>query len=697
MRSPSLRRVSSVDTVPEAEQIGDLLRFARSLDAYRDPERLLCSLPAELSSVAGSNTTALIHVNGDYSSWYAVDADGFTINLEPELPQWRAEIEAFVSGRPQPVVVTSLDREARFPGVFRFFRAHGNQSLCLLPLNRTPSGLGAICFAKKQDDGFSEKEVSLLFFLADYVGLVIDDRLNLAHSEAAKARLESEQTKLNLFLDLNNSVVSNLDLSEMLRSVSPNIRKTMRLEGVAVILPDVTAEHLQLYAADFPDGKSELLQDLSKPLEGSLARQVFRSGKPWIGDLEEWSQTGFGNTVRHGESSISICLLPLLRCRNVLGVLCLVRAQKNAFLREDVEFLSQIAGQVAIAIDNAFAYRRITELSDKLTQEKLYLEDEIRSELNFEEIIGNSAVLRQVLRQVEAVAPTSSTVLIQGETGSGKELIARAVHNLSRRRTHPFVKLNCAAIPTGLLESELFGHEKGAFTGAIAQRMGRFELASQGTIFLDEVSEIPLDLQPKLLRVLQEREFERLGNSRTLRTDARLIAATNRDLNAMVEEQSFRSDLFYRLNVFPIHVPPLRERKGDIPFLVRHFAQHFARNMSKGIDTISTETMNAMVSYPWPGNIRELQNVIERAVILSKGPELHVPLDGLKVKNAESSGQTNGATTLEEIERKHILSILEQTNWVFAGPNGAAARLGLKRPTLQFRMQKLGISRPRRA
>jgi formate hydrogenlyase transcriptional activator len=258
------------------------------------------------------------------------------------------------------------------------------------------------------------------------------------------------------------------------------------------------------------------------------------------------------------------------------------------------------------------------------------------------------------------------------------------------------VKLNCAAIPTGLLESELFGHEKGAFTGAIAQRMGRFELASQGTIFLDEVSEIPLELQPKLLRVLQEREFERLGNSRTLRTDARLIAATNRDLNAMVEEQKFRSDLFYRLNVFPIYVPPLRERKEDIPFLVRHFAQHFARNMSKELDTISTETMNAMVCYPWPGNIRELQNVIERAVILSKGPELQVPLDGLKGKTADTNGQTNGVTTLEEIERKHILSILEQTNWVFAGPNGAAARLGLKRPTLQFRMQKLGISRPRK-
>jgi formate hydrogenlyase transcriptional activator len=373
-----------------------------------------------------------------------------------------------------------------------------------------------------------------------------------------------------------------------------------------------------------------------------------------------------------------------------------MRLEKNAFTSPDIEFLSQIAGQVAIAIDNAFAYRRITELSDQLKQEKLYLEDEIRSELNFEEIIGNSTVLHHVLRQVGAVAPTNSTVLIQGETGSGKELIARAVHNLSQRKKHPFVKLNCAAIPTGLLESELFGHEKGAFTGAISQRIGRFELASQGTIFLDEISEIPVELQPKLLRVLQEREFERLGSSRTLHTDARLIAATNRDLSAMVEEQKFRSDLFYRLNVFPIYVPPLRERKEDIPFLVRHFAQHYARNMTREIDTISAETMNALINYPWPGNIRELQNVIERAVILSKGPVLKVPLTDLKLKTADTNGNQNGVATLEEIERKHILSVLEQTNWVFAGPNGAAAKLGIKRPTLQFRMQKLGISRPKK-
>jgi formate hydrogenlyase transcriptional activator len=296
------------------------------------------------------------------------------------------------------------------------------------------------------------------------------------------------------------------------------------------------------------------------------------------------------------------------------------------------------------------------------------------------------------------VAPTDSTVLIQGETGSGKELIARAVHKLSHRGAQPFVKLNCAAIPTGLLESELFGHEKGAFTGAIAQRIGRFELASEGTIFLDEVGEIPLELQPKLLRVLQEREFERLGNSRTLHTKARLIAATNCDLNVMVENQKFRSDLFYRLNVFPIYVPPLRERTEDIPFLVSHFTQHLARLMKKSIDTISTETMNALIRYPWPGNIRELQNVIERALILSKSRELKVPLSDLQSRLPENgrveNGKKNGATTLEEVERQHILSVLEQTNWVLSGPNGAATKLGLKRSTLQFRIRRLGINRP---
>src|ERR1700739_3712324 len=340
----------------------------------------------------------------------------------------------------------------------------------------------------------------------------------------------------------------------------------------------------------------------------------------------------------------------------------------------------------------------LSQLTQKLAQENLYLEDEIRSDANFKDIVGNGPELRRVLKRVETVAPTDSTALIYGETGTGKELIARAIHDLSPRRAKPFVRLNCAAIPTGLLESELFGHEKGAFTGAIAQRVGRFEVANGGTIFLDEIGEIPLELQTKLLRVLQEREFERLGGSRTLRTDARLIAATNRDLEAMVGGQKFRSDLFYRLNVFPVRVPPLRERPEDIPMLVRHFTQQFARNMNKDIESIPSETMNALCEYHWPGNIRELQNVIERAVILSSGPVLRVVLSDLKSNGASmpaleitkslSPSETSGnmQRVLEETERKQILAALEESRWVVAGPKGAAARLGMKRSTPQVRM-----------
>ncbi len=399
------------------------------------------------------------------------------------------------------------------------------------------------------------------------------------------------------------------------------------------------------------------------------------------------------------EGARSLYRFPLTSHGRVLGVLTLATSREQAFGEDDMAFLGQVANQVAIAVENALAYGQIEELKDKLAQEKIYLEDEIRSELNFEEIIGTSEGLRRVLRQVETVAPTDSTVLIYGETGTGKELIARAVHNLSSRKANAFVKLNCAAIPTGLLESELFGHERGAFTGAVAQRIGRFELAHRGTVFLDEIGEIPLDLQPKLLRVLQEREFERLGSSRTLHSDARLIAATNRDLEAMVEDQRFRSDLYYRLNVFPIRVPALRERPEDIPLLVRHFAEQFSRRNQRSIDTIPSGTMEALVRYHWPGNIRELQNVIERAVIVSRGPVLNVPVADLKIRpeakpkpaRPEPASGENLRDVLGEAERQQILSALEQSNWLVAGPNGAAARLGMKRSTLQFRMRRLGI------
>ena len=325
-------------------------------------------------------------------------------------------------------------------------------------------------------------------------------------------------------------------------------------------------------------------------------------------------------------------------------------------------------------MENAQAYREITELKDRLAKENLYLEEEVRTDHNFGEIVGDSAVLRRVLKEVETVAPTGSTVLIRGETGTGKELIARALHDLSPRRERTFVKLNCAAIPTGLLESELFGHEKGAFTGAITQKVGRFELAHQGTLFLDEVGDIPLELQPKLLRALQEQEFERLGSTRTIRVDVRLVAATNRDLARMVADGQFRSDLYYRLNVFPVVLPPLRERRDDIPMLARHFTQRFARRMGRRIETIPTAVMDALVRYPWPGNIREMQNVIERAVILSPGPALHLDARGSEGRGPESGDQrtrlprSNSSSTLADAEREHILGVLRETGWVLGGP-----------------------------
>jgi len=525
-------------------------------------------------------------------------------------------------------------------------------------------------------------------------GTDIEDRKQAEEAlRRTQGELQKERDRLKLLLELTNRVISNLDLRDLLRDISASIREVMQCDAVGVMLPDSDRNQLRLYAQDCPECKGFFKEEMEIPLEGSLPGKAFQTGKSVVAgslDLTGLDPTAQSAAVREGMNSF--CLLPLTSRSRVLGVVGLARREENAFTWEDAEFLTQVANQMAIAVDNALAYSQIADLKDQLAQEKLYLEDEIRAEQGFEEIIGHSETLRAVLHQIETVAPTGSTVLIYGETGTGKELVARAIHNLSPRSANAFVKLNCAAIPTGLLESELFGHEKGAFTGAIAQRTGRFELAHQGTVFLDEIGEIPLELQPKLLRVLQEREFERLGSARTLRTDARLIAATNRDLAAMVNEQKFRGDLFYRLNVFPVHMPPLRDRQEDIPLLVRHFVQNFAQRMKKTIDSIPSETMDRLCCYHWPGNIRELQNVIERAVILTTGRILRVPLTELKSRAAPSSPRKHD--TLDEAERKHIVAVLKDTHWVLSGPYGAAVRLGMKRTTLQHRMRRLGISRP---
>jgi formate hydrogenlyase transcriptional activator len=499
--------------------------------------------------------------------------------------------------------------------------------------------------------------------------------------------LKSEKDRLQLLLELSRQIVSNLELRDLLRRVSSAVRRVMQCEAVGVHLPDKESGSLRLFALD-PRSCESPGEDLwlEESCSGEQICDVFRTSRSIVGDRQGSSQL---NEAARGYG----CAVPLISRDRVLGVLELERRRERGFAPEDVALATQIAGLVAIAVENTLADGEIKALKEQLARERLYLEDEIRSERGFEEIIGRSAAIRTVLRQIETVAPTDSTVLICGETGTGKELVARAIHERSTRSSNAFVKLNCAAIPTGLLESELFGHERGAFTGAIMQRIGRFELATHGTAFLDEIGEIPLELQPKLLRVLQEREFERLGSTRTLKTDARLIAATNRDLEECVKERAFRADLYYRLNVFPINVPPLRERSEDIPLLVRHFSQRYARRMNRAIDTIPSETMDALVHHQWPGNIRELQNLIERSVIQSKGPVLQVPLTGLNSSNGASPDGA-GRRTLEEAEREHILATLKETKWRVSGPRGAAARLGMNRSTLQFRMKKLGILRP---
>jgi formate hydrogenlyase transcriptional activator len=600
----------------------------------------------------------------------------------------------------QKPLVTSLGAlDAGFSKLQKVLKKYGVQCLCTLPLSTAHGKVGTLAFASKTPDVYSVEEIHFLTLVADQIALAFDNALLFDAAQASQQQLRKKSERVGLLLELTNHVVSNLDFRDLLRAVVASTRRVMGCDGVGITLPDSNNTHLRIYALDFPFKDESLQEESLVAIDEDVSGPVFRTGKLWCGSVQEARRLGMKDTAQ--AEAGTVCILPLVSRGRVLGTFGVVKYQDNAFTG-DIEFLSQIANQVAIAVENARAFGQIRELKDQLAREKLYLEDEIRTEMNFAQIIGNSASLRRVLKNVETVAPTDSTVLIYGETGTGKELIARAIHDLSPRKAKPFVKLNCAAIPTGLLESELFGHEKGAFTGAIAQRIGRFEVANGGTIFLDEIGEIPLELQTKLLRVLQEREFERLGSSRTLRTDARLIAATNRDLEAMVSEQKFRSDLFFRLNVFPVHVPPLRERQGDIPVLVRHFTQQFSRRMKKAIDTIPSAAMDALSRYHWPGNIRELQNVIERAVIISPGPALSVDVSDLKFPNAgppvekpASPKSTNGALhdVLEETERQQILKALKESNWVVAGANGAAAQLGMKRSTLQLRMHKLGIAR----
>jgi formate hydrogenlyase transcriptional activator len=655
-----------------------LISIAVAIGGRHDIEGLFSVLSAELPRVVNFDFIALSRYDHEHSrvEWLRRPNGG----IKPYVIDGTQDetVSAWASEHRKPLIIPILNHESSLHRSINRLAGEAIQSLCAVPLTSADGCLGCLLVGSRLPAAYSQEDLRLLSLVTDMIPTALDHAICFDSLRRTQGDLKAEKGRLQLLLDLTGQIVSNLEIRHLLRTTSAMVRSMIRSDAVAIHLPDKESSSLRLFAIDSHEHASGDEEDNGRA-EGSASGEevceVFRSRKPIL------SRDNAGY------------VLPLISRNRILGVMELSQRKEQVVLHQDVEFLSQIANQVALTIDNAQAYAEISELKEQLSKEKLYLEDEIRSEHGFEEIIGRSSAIRGVLRMIETVAPTDSTVLIYGETGTGKELVARAIHERSSRNSKAFVKLNCAAIPTGLLESELFGHERGAFTGAIMQRVGRFELANHGTAFLDEIGEISLELQPKLLRVLQEREFERLGSTRTIKTDARLIAATNRNLATCVEEGRFRADLFYRLNIFPIHVPPLRERPEDIPLLVRHFAQHYARRMNRVIDTIPSETMETLVRHSWPGNIRELQNLIEHSVIVSPGPVLRAPLAGLQSHSVPNQEGTRHRT-LEEAEREHILSTLKETKWVISGPRGAAARLEMNRSTLQFRMRKLGIVRP---
>jgi formate hydrogenlyase transcriptional activator len=691
---------SSPDADLVYNQYDALLGISEAISAHRDLNELFQDLAQRLPRIVPFDFINLVlhDPTREVMRLHTLVApESSTIRPGLELPVDQSPAGwVWKSQQPMMVEVEEEAAESRFPKLIPLLRENDVQSYCIVPLTTALRRLGAMGFGSFERKSYPKADFDFMQQVAKHVAVAIDNTLHFEQAQSVQKQLKEEHDRLRLLLDVNNTVVSVLDLRELLNAVSASLRRLMPHEYASISLYDPETERLQIHALDFPLSKGLIGEGLWVTIKGAAHGRALTSRQPVFltrCDVEKLDSDIARRFLAEGLQST--CILPLISRGRPLGTLAVASLHEEIFPEKDADLLQHVANQIAIAVENALAFGQVVNWAERLTEEKIYLQDEIRAEHNFEEMIAESAALKNILRGVQTVAPTDSTVLIQGETGTGKELIARAIHNLSARRQHTLVKVNCAAIPTGLLESELFGHEKGAFTGAIAQRIGRFELANGGTLFLDEVGDIPLELQPKLLRVLQEQEFERLGSTRTLRVDVRLVAATNSNLAQQVERKQFRSDLYYRLNVFPVTIPPLRERTEDVPILVRYFAQKYAQRMKKSIDTIPTKSMRALVDYHWPGNVRELENFIERSVILSRGPELEVPLSEFKRQTkATLADFRRSLSTLEEAEREHILRALKETNWILGGPTGAAYKLGMKRTTLQSKMRKLGIARP---
>ena len=665
-----------------------LLKISGTVGAQPTVDAVLHSLAVLLSNVVAFDHMALLLFD---SSGQHLILRAFESGYDHPAIEVGTEIRYASTGLGRalkeqiPVFVPNVKQElAIYPELAS--RLNQPDNAYILPVSTSRTRLGALVFVRKEMLQFSPADIELMRSIAGHIAVALENALAVSSIEAYQRDLTRERDRLSLLLEINNHVVTILNINDLFRAASASIRKHFANDFTSFMLFDGRSDRLEVVVLDFPASRG-FMTDIPVHIEQEDLERL-RDRQPRLLTPSDKMPPMIAQMLR-AESIASVTALPLVGGSGAIGAMVLGSRKEKSFIQADLDLLSQVSGQISLAIDNAVAYGRLSASRDHLEDQRVYLESEISSEYNFEDIVGRSSAFQKVLEQVTIVAPTDSTVLLHGETGTGKELIARAIHNLSSRRERTFVRLNCAAIPSGLLESELFGHEKGAFTGALMQKKGRFELADSGSLFLDEIGDINLELQPKLLRAVQEREFERLGSTRTMQVDVRLIAASHRDLPEMIRQGNFREDLFYRLSVFPIEIPPLRERPEDIPLLVNYFVSKLSKRMRKNIKSIPRQAMEVLTNSPWKGNVRELANFIERAVILSQGEELKVPIAELQVSHFHTA--SSPASTFHEAERKVILEALKAASGQISGHGGATERLGLKRTTLQNKMRRLGI------